>query len=977
MGSNTSKSFKNRNTVFTNKVKTDKTEKSKIISLYINPNDFPDQGLIVVSYKRIYYYSPITGICLKENIISYSNQTILITEFNRVSGNILIVGTSNNTVYVYSVINSFTLLLQLNLIQNLNLKINSNSFFININFKIKDTLLISFSSGDIIKYKLYEEPINITISYSDVIAEDTQVSETKFNYIPNIFSESKIKTLTNDSEYNVDEQENYNEKEMNKDNTDKADKPDNTNNINKMLYTSFNSYQKEKTGLGINNKNAYNDDGNDGNEYNIDYNSAMYNSISTFKETESNKNYKVVFNNYTNDKSLKEIEQNKNNLMYSSDSKPSCSDYNSSSFNYLTNNYKIVKSFLLTSLKYKLLISIETHIKIERKSQLNEYQNTPFYTLTNNFSNVNATLDMNPLNNIEFYDLRLNSYLKRYCCVLGKIINADFIENYNTIILLKKLVYIRDELFENKFNNYYKNNANYNDRIKAKDNKPNRLLSYNEMKENNIDDDNFNFKNDEFDDEAVDKEIEEGWFIEIIDITKHYNNSLLINLNNLINEDVSNEDNISKNRESKDGRKNTDIFSYKNKFNSTYKSKKTDINNNNTNSESNNYNNYENYSFMRVSSMNNCYKSNNIRENKDNYINNLNNINNMYSSHFSFNNINNNNNNNNTSVIRENNDGDLNLENNYQQHSSYIEKLRKTIVSYTENNNNIENNNNNNNNNVINRKKHKKNKNIDKTLINKDLIILGTTKGNIIIIELPSLFNQLNKVVEPILLLNFSIKILCSRNDFENRIITYIYYDVFFDSLFVTDCLTNFYIIENINDLLMKQDNEDTDKAKNQSLPIFSFFDVYNIVKAENIRNSYKKNNKIKINSDNNNNIKLSDEEAKENEISKNPSKEYHLLIKSNKANNKANVNIPNNSSSNINHAVSKRNKIYIKDIIDNYNLVQEKASYSLQDMPIMSVDHDVLMDKDVILYDTGKKLKIKYIESDFDSNSEEEVYYK
>ena len=53
--------FRNDNRNFIEQIKVDTSGKSKILGIYINPNEFPKSGLIVVSFQCKYTYNPVYG----------------------------------------------------------------------------------------------------------------------------------------------------------------------------------------------------------------------------------------------------------------------------------------------------------------------------------------------------------------------------------------------------------------------------------------------------------------------------------------------------------------------------------------------------------------------------------------------------------------------------------------------------------------------------------------------------------------------------------------------------------------------------------------------------------------------------------------------------------------------------------------------------------------------------------------------------
>ena len=78
---------------FIEQIKVDTSGKSKILGIYINPNEFPKSGLIVASSQNIYTYNPVYGnvnnsLKLKKEIlaiIEYTKKGIVYQGLNKIN----------------------------------------------------------------------------------------------------------------------------------------------------------------------------------------------------------------------------------------------------------------------------------------------------------------------------------------------------------------------------------------------------------------------------------------------------------------------------------------------------------------------------------------------------------------------------------------------------------------------------------------------------------------------------------------------------------------------------------------------------------------------------------------------------------------------------------------------------------------------------------------------------------------------------
>ena len=175
--------FKNDNRNFIEQIKVDASGKTKILGIYINQNEFPKSGLIVVSSKAIYSYNPVYG-----NINNFKNfkKEILYVTYNKKSkeGSILVCVTSDMKCYFISTEN-LSINQIINILTNTNLKIKDNSLISCINFQLNDALLIACTDGSVIKCKLGEDPVNLLYEFKENLFKNP---EDEFVSITNVFS---------------------------------------------------------------------------------------------------------------------------------------------------------------------------------------------------------------------------------------------------------------------------------------------------------------------------------------------------------------------------------------------------------------------------------------------------------------------------------------------------------------------------------------------------------------------------------------------------------------------------------------------------------------------------------------------------------------------------------------------------------------------------------------------------------------------
>ena len=175
--------FKNDNRNFIEQIKVDASGKSKILGIFINQNEFPKSGLIVVSTKGIYTYNPVYG---NINIFKNLKKDILYVKYNKKSreGSILVCVTTDMKCYFISTEN-LSINQIINVLTNTNLKIKDNSLISCINFQLNDALLIACTDGSVIKCKLNEEPVNLLYEFKENLFKNP---EDEFVSITNVFS---------------------------------------------------------------------------------------------------------------------------------------------------------------------------------------------------------------------------------------------------------------------------------------------------------------------------------------------------------------------------------------------------------------------------------------------------------------------------------------------------------------------------------------------------------------------------------------------------------------------------------------------------------------------------------------------------------------------------------------------------------------------------------------------------------------------
>ena len=207
--------FRNDNRNFIEQIKVDTSGKSKILGIYINPNEFPKSGLIVTSSQCIYTYNPVYGNV--NNSLKLKKEILYVT-YNKKSkeGSILVCVTSDMKCYFISTEN-LTINQTINVLTNTNLKIKDNSLISCINFQLNDAILIACTDGSVIKCKLNEEPVNLLYEFKENLfknPEDEFVSITNvFSNLLDNWSDDSFFTIKEDNDI-IDEKNNYNKNNL-------------------------------------------------------------------------------------------------------------------------------------------------------------------------------------------------------------------------------------------------------------------------------------------------------------------------------------------------------------------------------------------------------------------------------------------------------------------------------------------------------------------------------------------------------------------------------------------------------------------------------------------------------------------------------------------------------------------------------------------------------------------------------------------
>ena len=191
--------FRNDNRNFIEQIKVDTSGKSKILGIYINPNEFPKSGLIVASSQYIYTYNPVYGNI--NNSLKLKKEILYVT-YNKKSkdGSILVCVTSDMKCYFISTEN-LSINQTINVLTNTNLKIKDNSLISCINFQLNDAILIACTDGSVIKCKLNEEPVNLLYEFKENLFKNP---EDEFVSITNVFS-NLLDNWSDDSFFTIKE----------------------------------------------------------------------------------------------------------------------------------------------------------------------------------------------------------------------------------------------------------------------------------------------------------------------------------------------------------------------------------------------------------------------------------------------------------------------------------------------------------------------------------------------------------------------------------------------------------------------------------------------------------------------------------------------------------------------------------------------------------------------------------------------------
>ena len=184
--------FRNSSSNFVEQLKIDSKGNVKVIGIYINPNEFPTGGLIVVSERQILSYNPIYG----DLNTSFSFPTlVLFSDYNRKSkdGSLLACVTADMKCYLVST-ETLTINRTVSILTKGDLHISDNSKITCINFKLNNAVLLACSDGSVIKCKLNDEPVNLLYETSQMKFSSP---EDEFESIKNVFSSD----LTNQTSF--------------------------------------------------------------------------------------------------------------------------------------------------------------------------------------------------------------------------------------------------------------------------------------------------------------------------------------------------------------------------------------------------------------------------------------------------------------------------------------------------------------------------------------------------------------------------------------------------------------------------------------------------------------------------------------------------------------------------------------------------------------------------------------------------------
>jgi hypothetical protein len=183
---------------FIEQLKVDNRSSSKVIGIYINPNEFPNGGFIVATNKgknqiklAIFNYTPVSG---KLSSTYSPTSFIQFADYNRKSkeGSIIAIITEE---YKLILLNSQNLTPLKTITFNIGIK--EGSRISALNFKLSDTLVVGYSDGSIIKARFNEEPINL--KHKNIVNMSSYINtEDEFENIKSIFSTDKTNDYDSD-----------------------------------------------------------------------------------------------------------------------------------------------------------------------------------------------------------------------------------------------------------------------------------------------------------------------------------------------------------------------------------------------------------------------------------------------------------------------------------------------------------------------------------------------------------------------------------------------------------------------------------------------------------------------------------------------------------------------------------------------------------------------------------------------------------
>ena len=175
--------FRNHSSNFVEQLKIDLKSQVVVLGIYINPNEFPTSGLIVVSEKAVLSYNPIYG---NLNTSYTFSRNVLFTDYNRKSkdGSILVCVTDDMKCFFISTEN-LTVSRTISILTKADLRIKDNAKISCVNFHLNDAILLACSDGSVIKCKLNDEPVNLLYEIS---GNKFKSPEDEFESIKNVFS---------------------------------------------------------------------------------------------------------------------------------------------------------------------------------------------------------------------------------------------------------------------------------------------------------------------------------------------------------------------------------------------------------------------------------------------------------------------------------------------------------------------------------------------------------------------------------------------------------------------------------------------------------------------------------------------------------------------------------------------------------------------------------------------------------------------